>query len=68
MLQQLEMANVYLDTAAVTSAKDSRERCIAHAVRAHDTVSKWVYSGASSDDRMATVVDALQVLSDRLSR
>jgi len=68
VLQQLEMANVYLDTAAVTSAKDSRERCVAHAVRAHDTVSQWVYSGVCSDDRMAKVVDALQALSDRLSR
>jgi CheY-like chemotaxis protein len=37
-------------------------------VRAHDTVSQWVYSGVCSDDRMAKVVDALQALSDRLSR
>jgi len=68
MLQQLEMANIYLDTAAITSAKDSRERCIAQAHRAHETVAKWLYSGACSDDRMATVVDALQALSERLSR
>jgi CheY-like chemotaxis protein len=66
MLQQLEMANIYLDTAAVTSAKDSRERCIAQAHRAHERVAKWLYSGACSDDRMAKVVDALQALSERL--
>jgi CheY-like chemotaxis protein len=67
MLQQLEMAHIYLDTAAITGAKDARERCIAHATRAHESVAKWLYSGACSDDRMATVVDALQALSDRLS-
>src|SRR6185436_16794717 len=52
VLQQLAMANTYLDIAANSAFGDSsRVRLIAHASRAHDRVSAWLFTGACADDR-----------------
>ena len=66
MLQQLAMANLYLDTAAITGMELSRKQCIEKAMKAHARVAKWLSSGAG-DGRRGTVVEALGALWGRLS-
>ena len=68
-LQQLAMANTYLDIAATGSFGDSsRIRLISHASRAHDRVSAWLFSGACSDDRAGDMFRELRILRDRIRR
>ena len=66
---QLEMAHVYLDTAAISSIPDAmRIGYMAHASRAHERISTWLLSGACSDEQVGVVLQALRRLKDRLSR
>jgi CheY-like chemotaxis protein len=69
ILAQLEMANIYLDTAAIDTIPDGmRISYIAHASRAHERISTWLFSGACADEHAGVVLDALRRLKDRISR
>jgi CheY-like chemotaxis protein len=69
VLQQLAMANTYLDIAANSAFGDSsRARLIAHASRAHDRVSAWLFSGASADDRAGDIFRELRTLRGRIRK
>jgi two-component system, OmpR family, response regulator len=69
VLQQLAMANTYLDIAATSPSGDSsRMRLIAHASRAHDRVSAWLFSGACADDRAGDMFRELRMLRDRIRK
>ena len=67
MFRQLDMANVYLDLAATTLMDDRRDKCIAHATEARNKVSRCLESGACVDDRVAAMVNRLQLLSTRMA-
>jgi len=67
MFRQLDMANVYLDLAATTLMDDRRDKCIAHATEARNKVSRCLESGARVDDRVAAMVNRLQLLSTRIA-
>ena len=65
---QLEMAHVYLDTAAISSIPDAmRIGYLAHASRAHERISTWLLGGACSDEQAGVVLQALRRLKDRMS-
>jgi len=69
LLQQLAMANTYLDIAANSAFGDSsRARLIAHASRAHDRVSAWLFSGACADDRAGDMFRELRMLRERIRK
>jgi len=65
MFQQMDMANVYLDVAANASMDGHKDQCIAQATGARNKVSRWLESGACRDDRVAAMVNRLQLLSTR---
>jgi len=68
-LQQLAMANTYLDLAAISPVRDSsRIRLIAHASRAHDRVSAWLFSGACTGDRAGDMFRELRMLRERIRK
>jgi len=68
MLAQLAVANMYLDTAAISSVPDSmRIGYTAHASRAHERISTWLLSGACSEEQAGAVLQALRRLKDRMS-
>ena len=68
MLSQLHMADVCLDTAAISSIPDSiRISYIALASRAHERISTWLLSGACSHEQAGGVLQALRRLKDRMS-
>jgi len=67
MLAQLEMANIYLDSAAISSIPDSRISYTAHASRARERISTWLSGGTCSEERAGEVLQALQRLKERLS-
>jgi hypothetical protein len=68
MLAQLAVANMYLDTAAISSVPDSmRISYTAHSSRAHERISTWLLSGACSEEQAAAVLQALRRLKDRMS-
>ena len=69
MLAQLEIAHIYLDTAAISSVPDSmRIGYTAHASRAHERISTWLFSGACLEEQAGAVLQALRRLKDRMSR
>jgi CheY-like chemotaxis protein len=66
-LQHLEMANLYLDSAAITGIDGRKELYVAHAKQACERVATWLQSGACTNDRMRAVAEALAALRQRLS-
>ena len=56
-----------LDLAATTLMDDRRDKCIAHATEARNKVSRCLESGARVDDRVAAMVNRLQLLSTRMA-
>ena len=69
MRAQLEMAHIYLDTAAITNIPSAMKiSYTAHASRAHERISTWLFSGACSEDQAAAMVQSLRRLKDRMSR
>jgi len=46
---------------------DRRDKCIAHATEARNKVSRCLESGARVDDRVAAMVNRLQLLSTRMA-
>jgi len=68
MLKQLVKANISLDIAELIAIRDVKERCVAQATEAQDTVAQWLRSGACPDGQVnAAVEDALCNLKDRLA-
>jgi len=68
MLKQLVKANISLDIAELIAIRDVKERCVAQATEAQDTVAQWLRSGACPDSQVnAAVEDALCNLKDRLA-
>jgi len=68
MRAQLEMAHIYLDTATITNIPSAKISYTAHASRAHERISTWLFSGACSEDQAAAMVQSLRRLRDRISR
>ena len=68
ILQQLEMANTYLETAVDTIDDSVKVSLTAHASRAHERISTWLVSEACSEEQAGVVLDALRRLKDRISR
>ena len=71
ILQQLEMANIYLDIAAISPAADVtsiRISYVSHASRAHERISTWLFSGACSEEQAGVLLEALRRLKDRIPR
>ena len=66
ILKQLVKANISLDIAELIAIRDVKERCIAQATKAQDTVAHWLRSGACPGDEVGLVEDALRDLADRL--
>ena len=61
--------DTYLDIAANSAFGDSsRARLIAHASRAHDRVSAWLFSGACADDRAGDMFRELRMLRERIRK
>jgi CheY-like chemotaxis protein len=67
MFQQIEMANIYLDSATITHVDGLRDRYVSHAQRAYIRFAKWLNTGACPDDRIDEGIAALRALSLRLS-
>lgn len=67
MFQQMDMANIYLNVAANTLLDDLKDECIAQAIGARNKISRWLESGACLDDRVAAMVNGLQLLSTRIA-
>jgi len=71
ILQQLEMANIYLDIAAISSAADSTSikiSYVSHASRAHERISTWLFSAACTEEQAGVLLEALRRLKDRIRR
>ena len=68
ILQQLEMANTYLETAVDTLDDSVKVSLIAHAGRSHERISIWLVNEACSEEQAGVVLDALRRLKDRISR
>jgi len=68
ILQQLEMANTYLETAVDTIDDSVKVSLTAHASRAHERISTWLVSEACSEEQAGVVLDALRRLKDRIPR
>jgi CheY-like chemotaxis protein len=64
---QLEMANLYLDSAATTRIDGYKERYVAHAKQAYERAASWLHSGVCTNDRIRAAVEALAALRQRLS-
>jgi hypothetical protein len=67
MFQQIEMANIYLDSAMITRVDGLKERYVSHARRAYTRVASWLDRGACPDDRIHEGIFALRALGERLS-
>jgi CheY-like chemotaxis protein len=71
ILQQLEMANIYLDIAAISGAADSTSikiSDVSHARRVHERISSWLVSGACSEEQAGVLLEALRRLKARIRR
>ena len=68
MLQQLEMANTYLETAVHMLDDSVKVSLTAHASRSYERISTWLVSEACSEEQAGVVLDALRHLKDRISR
>jgi hypothetical protein len=66
MFQQIDMANLYLDSARTARVDGLRERYISHAQRAYIRFARWLETGACPDDRIDEAISALRALSQRL--
>jgi len=69
ILQQLEMANIYLDIAAISSAADSTSikiSYVSHASRAHERISTWLFSAACTEEQAGVLLEALRRLKNRI--
>ena len=66
MFQQIDMANLYLDSARIARVDGLRERYISHAQRAYIRFARWLETGACPDDRIDEAISALRALSQRL--
>jgi len=64
LFRTLEMANLYLDTAAITV--DRWDHCVTLATEAYDRLIAWLDRGACVDDRAAELVNGLRALNERL--
>ena len=64
MFRQLEMANIYLDTAETAGYR--KEHCILLATRSYERLITWLGSGACIDDRDVELVSGLRGLNERL--
>jgi DNA-binding response OmpR family regulator len=64
MFRQLEMANIYLDTAETTAFR--KEQCVVLATQAYERLITWLDSGACIDDRAVALVSGLRGLNERL--
>jgi len=64
LFRKLEMANLYLDTAAITDYR--KDHCVVLATESYDRLIAWLDSGACVDDRAAEFVTGLRALNERL--
>jgi len=60
ILQQLEMANTYLETAVDTLDDSVKVSLIAHAGRSPERISTWLVNEACSEEQAGLVLDALR--------
>ena len=67
MFQQIEMANICLDSATITRIDGLRERYVSHARRACNRVAAWLDTGACPEDRIDEGIGALRALRERLT-
>ena len=65
MFLQLEMANIYLNTADSTGASRV-EHCVVLATQSYERLITWLGSGACVDDRAVELVSGLRGLNERL--
>jgi len=66
MFRQLEMANIYLDTAGLANIGNRKAHCVALATQSYERLIAWLDAGACSDERAAELVNALRTLNERL--
>jgi CheY-like chemotaxis protein len=64
LFRTLEMANLYLDTAAISDHR--KDHCVTLATGSFDRLITWLDSGACIDDRAAEMVNGLRALNERL--
>jgi hypothetical protein len=64
MFRTLEMANIHLDAAAITTNR--AEHCVGLATASYDRLIGWLDGGACIDDRAAEFVNGLRALNERL--
>jgi len=67
MFRQLEMANIYLDTADLANIGNRKAHCVALATQSYERLIAWLDTGACSDERATELVNALRTLNERLS-
>jgi len=65
ILQQLEMAHIFLDSSGLIEDDDPRARYLANARKAHDRVKTWL-DGDACYDRRSTVIQMFGELRARL--
>jgi CheY-like chemotaxis protein len=64
LFRTLEMANIYLDTAALSDSR--KDQSVTLATEAYDRLIAWLDRGACIDDRAAELVNGLRALNERL--
>jgi hypothetical protein len=64
MFRTLEMANLYLDAAAIAANRE--DNSVVSATGSYDRLVAWLDGGACIDDRAAEFVNGLRTLNERL--
>jgi len=64
MFRKLDMANLYLDTAAITV--DRWDHCVTLATESYNRLIAWLDRGACVDERAPELVNGLRALNERL--